>query len=257
MPPNLVLRDGNLVPADWERAQIAQGWAVFNRARLRWELADEIKDDPNMKNNLPHAKYPVFEPTHRVQPLRLDYENEEELVRRIVNTIIIAKDAPYFVEQCTPNRLVLQNSKERFQLETKKAMRFCNLRSVPPGYISFNGEAVMLQRQPIRQYQQGLTLENTFLLPVNKKRHIRLDNLLHLLPALEDRRVLQLTPDMPQKSTRLSNAVAVYQSKKKNIVEYKGRCLGHLRGNLLIPEQEEDIEPHWVQRDLAEVGIHV
>lgn len=205
-------------------------------------------------------------------PFKIDYETIEEVKLRLNNTVILLKDKPFFVYRASNTRrgfmLVLEDihgDRRNFAFS-----RLQNARSARPGYISWKGSVCYLLRRPARINQQGMSSDNTMLVPVGqhmgKGMTIRTKDLLEVLgyrkPKKYSQRLVEDLLDHTVPAFRLSNAVAIYRRDdekdhhRKIWVEYKGRTLAPVKDSMVLLKDLDKSLP-WIIADLAAVDIRV
>lgn len=203
-------------------------------------------------------------------PFKVDYDQLEQINTKLLNTVIMIKDNPFYVLNVYDlgggafGLRVHGLDGNSFGIEYKDV---ADCRPIAPGYVSRNGSVYWLHRGPERQNQQGMNHRNTFLKAVNTDlvQGARHD---FLLSALANRKDTPYNPVLDQmlvyqhvNHLRLSNNVALFFANKKGApigVEYCGRNFGLLtEGGAVKVLDECDLRPTWIHNDLRKIGLAV
>lgn len=251
-------------------------WAVppaIEAGALRPERIREVPNNRQYMKDFPELNLDKLKPGPDIHcdislsPFRVDYDTHEQVEQKLRGTVILIKNVPFHI----PHTIDLGRGKFALLLtdaegnhKTVKYDDVKDCRGIAPGYFMYRSEALWLYRVPERQNQQGMSQRNMQYTPagggpVKAPSH---GLLLSCLSIVQD---VTFSPNLQDvllgggaSSLRLSNRIALYQTKKKGApigVEYCGRPLGLIIRDAVKVLDENDLRPSWIHKDLHKVNL--
>lgn len=247
----------------------------LNRLRPRREREREVPNNRQYMKDFPELNLDKLQPGPDIpcditlQPFKVEYDTHEQIEQKLRGTVILIKNVPFLV----PNTIDLGRGKFALlvtdidgQHKTVKYDDVQNCRGIAPGYFMYGGEAVWLYRIPERQNQQGMSQRNMQYKTAGSER-VQAPGHNMLLKCLSTVKDIPFSPSLQDVllggsvySLRLSNRIAIYQTKKKGApigIEYCGRVFGLVIGDGVKVFDENDRRPSWIHKDFQKVNLHM
>lgn len=210
---------------------------------------------------------PVIARDIKLPPFKIDYDSHEQIHQKLMNTVILVKNNPFYVQQ------TVDLGKGKFSLLVKdkdganSVVKYDDVkdcRGIAPGYFMYRGAACWIYRIPDRQNQQGMHQRNMQYKTAGSTRpnSARYDFLLIALSTAKDMLYAENLQEVMlaggTDSLRLTDKVALYLTQKKGApigVEYCGRSLGLIVNNYVKVMDENDLGPSWIHKDLHRANL--
>lgn len=253
-------RDPVPPPAEWDDEHF---WNYILRNALDYLPVDWMEE-------LQRVDYPELNVEEIVSgrritlpPFHLPYETVEEIQMRLMGTIILIKNNPFYVENVIRKNndyhLVVSNEEEERTI-VKYNQGQLDLRSPEPGYINTEGGSYYFVRPPNRQQRQGIIYNQIFLKKIGSEEMFSPHNKNAVMIGLKFRDVQPWTSELCNllqrriiSNMRLSNSIAIYIDHRKIKSEYKGRFLGEVHDDTILLD-DRDRRP-WILSDLKDVSM--
>lgn len=201
-----------------------------------------------------------------LSPFRVDYDTHEQLHQKLAGTVVLVKNMPMQVMETGEVKgkflLALKYNGKTAYLPYDE-LKDC--RSIAPGYFMYDSTAYWIYRVPERQNSQGMSPKNMHYKAVGSEQRGSAQCSM-LQQALSMAKDVEFHPKISEVLSasatggfRLTNKVAIYQSKKKGAeiaVEYIGRPMGLIiKEHIVRVYDESDLQPSWIHKDLAKAGL--
>jgi hypothetical protein len=206
-------------------------------------------------------------------PFKLPYDTIEEVRMRLRQTVIFIKNHPFIVHDCQTNRKN-PDVDGRFKLvledrDLKQSIipldKATDLRGCPPSYVVRDGQVGYLNRIPARVNTQGMTPQNTTIRRVGTYGGLQF-NLRSLVQFCAPRKAVKWSESLSElivndalREVRLDSNVAIFAkpSTEKLYAEYKGRRIGEIKEQTVIPDDPDDLVQPWIVDDLRTVNLEL
>jgi hypothetical protein len=254
---------------------------IINREleRLRRLNIDELEMPPlkrraglklQLQPNDPEKPIEMVDvPSNRAELRKffLPYENSEELNLRLSHSVIMYNNKAWEVREGNVRRkhqlfnLFVINSEgtgEHLYIDLRQPSTLPDLRSPAPRFFFIGRDLAYMFRHPARIYKQGLNANNCHYCVLDSGEERVFDGNRMIMKALDQPTAGTWTQRLSQLlqqdySAALSKAVGV----TRKGVYYKGRKLGKLDEDRVIPDDPQDAKMPWIQSELQQVGLRI
>jgi hypothetical protein len=205
-----------------------------------------------------------------MQPkFKMPYETGADIRLRLQGTLIWIGPELYYVRDIrqveAEQWLIIEDDQGRsFRVEYFSTPGI-DLRTPEPQYVTLDDFPVYFTRKPTRQQQQGVSHSNCAIKRVGEEQYRTFNGNRGLMRAMKKIDAcpwnIQYADLMTKlrvfRALRLSSDTAVYRDDDDILkVEYRGRFLGTLEGNVVIVDNEDYDKP-WIKNDLQIVGCEM
>lgn len=207
----------------------------------------------------------------KLPPFKIDYDSHEQIQQKLLNTIILIKELPFYVRSTVDmgkGKYALVVSSGDANMPGQFVVKYDDVkdcRGIAPGYYMYRGGAFWIYRIPERQNSQGMHQRNMQAKAAGTGSRGQSASHNFLLAALSPMKDIQYAGNLDEllvsganTSIRLSNHISLYQTNKKGApvgVEYCGRPLGLIVNGAVKVMDKNDLRPSWIHKDLHKVSL--
>jgi hypothetical protein len=229
----------------------------------------KLKLQPKFPGNPEKPANMVDVPSNRAELRKffLPYENSEELNLRLAHSVIMYNNKAWEVREGNVRRkhqlfnlfvIDSEGTGEHLYIDLQQPSTLPDLRNPAPRFFFIGRDLAYMFRHPARIYKQGLNANNCHYCVLDSGEERVFDGNRMIMKALDQPTVGTWTPKLSQLLQQDYSAVL---SKTVGVtikgVYYKGRKLGKLDEDRVIPDDPQDAKMPWIQSELQQVGLRI